>query len=152
MRLCWDFADMVTIYGPLERSISSVQWLKFCFKSIPQGWAMEDFANQDGAIFYKIFKIFVVINQKLCDVCVQKLEWGWAPYVGTTKTPSFIKIQELTQKYSLFIWHGMIYIHTQTHFWYNNFKKKKQNWCVHRLDVGTPGLKINKYNCDSLKR
>ena len=45
---------------------------------------MEDFANQDGAIFYKIF---VVTNQKLCDACVQK---GMVvSTIGTTNTPSF---------------------------------------------------------------
>ena len=29
--------------------------------------------------FYKIFKIFVVINQKLCNVCGQKLVWVVSP-------------------------------------------------------------------------
>ena len=29
---------------------------------------MVDFITQKGPIFHKIFKIFVVINQKLCDV------------------------------------------------------------------------------------
>ena len=36
---------------------------------------MVDFITQNGPIFHKIFKIFVVINQKLCDVCGQKLAW-----------------------------------------------------------------------------
>ena len=34
---------------------------------------MVDFITQNGLILHKIFKIFVVINQKLCDVCGQKL-------------------------------------------------------------------------------
>jgi len=36
---------------------------------------MVDFLTQNGPIFHKIFKIDVVINQKLCDVCGQKLVW-----------------------------------------------------------------------------
>ena len=36
---------------------------------------MVNFITQNGPIFHKIFKIFVVINQKLCDVCGQKLVW-----------------------------------------------------------------------------
>jgi len=36
---------------------------------------MVDFVAQNGLIFHKIFKIFVVINQKLCNVCGQKLVW-----------------------------------------------------------------------------
>ena len=34
---------------------------------------MVDFITQNGPIFHKIFKISVVINQKLCDICGQKL-------------------------------------------------------------------------------
>jgi len=57
---------------------------------------MVDFITQNGPIFHKIFKIFVVINQKLCDVCVQKLVWVVST-IGTTNTSSFIKIREVTQ-------------------------------------------------------
>ena len=57
---------------------------------------MVDFITQNGPIFHKIFKIFVVINQKLCDVCGQKLVWVVST-IGTTNTPSFVKIQEVTQ-------------------------------------------------------
>ena len=59
---------------------------------------MVDFITQNGPIFHKIFKIFVVINQKLCDVCGQKLVLVVSTiYVGTTNTPSFVKIREVTQ-------------------------------------------------------
>ena len=47
----------------------------FCFTIITQWWAMVDFITQNGPIFHKIFKIFVVLNQKLCDVYGQKLVW-----------------------------------------------------------------------------
>ena len=57
---------------------------------------MVDFATQNGLIFHKIFKILVVINQKLCDVCGQKLV-RVVSTIGTTSTLSFIKIQEVTQ-------------------------------------------------------
>jgi len=52
---------------------------------------MVDFIAQNGPIFHKIFKIFVVINQKLCDVCGQKL------VIGGENTPRFVKIREVTQ-------------------------------------------------------
>ena len=54
------------------------------------------FVIQNGPIFHKIFKIFVVMDQKLSDVCVQKLEWGVST-IGSTNTPSFIKIRVLSQ-------------------------------------------------------
>ena len=57
---------------------------------------MVDFITQNGPIFHKIFKIFVVINQKLCDVCGQKLVWVVST-IGTTNAPSFVKIREVTQ-------------------------------------------------------
>ena len=57
---------------------------------------MVDFITQKGPIFQKIFKIFVVINQKLCDVYGRKLLLVVST-IGTTNTPSFIKIQEVTQ-------------------------------------------------------
>ena len=57
---------------------------------------MIDFITQNGPIFHKIFKIFVVINQKLCDVCGQKLVWVVST-IGTTNTISFVKIREVTQ-------------------------------------------------------
>ena len=57
---------------------------------------MVDFRTKKGSIFHKIFKIFVVINQKLCDVCDQKLVWV-VNTIGTTNTPSFVKIREVTQ-------------------------------------------------------
>ena len=57
---------------------------------------MVDFKTQNGPIFHKIFKIFVVINQKLCDVCGQKLVWVVST-IGTTNTISFVKIREVTQ-------------------------------------------------------
>ena len=81
----------------------------FCFTIITQWWAMVDFITQNGTIFHKIFKIFVVINQKLCDVCGQKLVLVVST-IGTTDTPSFVKIREVTQN-SLLIWHGMTRIH-----------------------------------------
>ena len=83
----------------------------FCFTIITQWWAMVDFITQNGPIFHKIFKIFVVINQKPCDVCGQKLVWVVST-IGSTNTPSFVKIREVTQN-SLLIWHGM------THNWKN---------------------------------
>ena len=52
---------------------------------------MVDFVAQNGPSFHKIFKIFVVINQKLCDVCGQTLVWMEST-IGTTNTTSFIKI------------------------------------------------------------
>ena len=57
---------------------------------------MVDFITQNGPIFHKIFKIFVVINQKLCNVCDQKLVWVVST-IGTTNTISFVKIREVTQ-------------------------------------------------------
>ena len=57
---------------------------------------MVDFITQNGPIFHKIFKIFVVINQKVCDVCGQKLVWVVST-IGTTNTISFVKIREVTQ-------------------------------------------------------
>ena len=57
---------------------------------------MVDFITQNGLIFHKIFKIFVVINQKLRDECGQRLVWVVSP-IGTTNTPSFVKIREVTQ-------------------------------------------------------
>ena len=57
---------------------------------------MVDFITQNGPIFHKIFKIFVVINQKLCDVCGQKLVWVVST-IGTTNTPSLVKIRAVTQ-------------------------------------------------------
>jgi len=77
----------------------------FCFTIITQWWAMLDFITQNGLIFHKIFKIFVVINQKLCDVCGQKLVWVVST-IGTTNTISFVKIRQVTQN-SLLIWHGV---------------------------------------------
>ena len=57
---------------------------------------MVDFVTQNGLIFHKIFKIFVVINQKLCDVYRQKLVWVMSA-IGTANISSFIKIQEVTK-------------------------------------------------------
>ena len=57
---------------------------------------MVDFITQKGPIFHKIFKIFVVINQKLCDICGQKLVQV-VNTIGTTNTISFVKIREETQ-------------------------------------------------------
>jgi len=58
---------------------------------------MVDFVTQNGSIFHKlIFKIFGVINQKLCDICGQKLAWVVST-IGITNTPSFVKIREVTQ-------------------------------------------------------
>jgi len=54
------------------------------------------YITQNGPIFNEIFKIFVVINQKLCVVCGQKLVWV-VNTIGTTITPSFVKIQGVTQ-------------------------------------------------------
>jgi len=61
---------------------------------------MVDFITQNGLIFHKIFKTFVVINQKLCDVCGQKLVLVVST-TGTTNTPSFVKIQEVTRNFLL---------------------------------------------------
>ena len=60
---------------------------------------MVDFIIQNGPIFHKIFKIFVVINQKLCDVCSQKLVLVVST-IGTTKYykhTKFRQIREVTQ-------------------------------------------------------
>ena len=46
--------------------------------------------------FHKIFKIFVVINQKIRDICGQKLVWVVST-MGTKNTPTFVKIQDMTQ-------------------------------------------------------
>ena len=62
---------------------------------------MVDFITQNRPIFHKIFKIFVVINQKLCDVCGQKLVLVVST-IGTTNTISFVKIREVTQNSLLF--------------------------------------------------
>jgi len=59
---------------------------------------MVNFITQNGPIFHKIFKIFVVINQKLCDICGQKLVWAVST-IGTTSTQTFVKIREVTQKF-----------------------------------------------------
>ena len=80
----------------------------FCFKIIIHYQATVDFVTQDGPFFHETFKIFVVINQKLCGVWGQKLVWV-VNTIGTTNTPSFIKIQEVTQN-SLLIWHGMTHM------------------------------------------
>ena len=89
----------------------------FCFKIIIHWWATVDFVTQDGPFFHEIFKIFVVINQKLCGVWDQKLVWV-VNTIGTTNTPSFVKIREVTQN-SLLIWHGMTLIALVwvTHHW-----------------------------------
>ena len=58
---------------------------------------MVDFVTQNGPIFHKIFKIFVVINQKLCNVCGHKLVWVVST-IGTTNTSSFVKIRKVTIK------------------------------------------------------
>ena len=79
-----------------------------CFKIIMHYWATVDFVTQDGPFFHEIFKIFVVINQKLWGEWGQKLVWVVST-IGTTKTPSFVKIREVTQN-SLLIWHGMTHI------------------------------------------
>ena len=81
-----------------------ISW-NFCFTIITQWWAMVDFATQNGLIFHKIFKIFVVINQKLWHVYDQKLIWVVST-LGTTNTPNFVKIWEVIQNSSL-IWQGM---------------------------------------------
>ena len=44
--------------------------LKTYFKILKQWWATVAFVTQDGAIFHKVFKIFVVIDQKQCSI------WG----------------------------------------------------------------------------
>jgi len=46
---------------------------------------MVSFINEDGANFHKILKMFVVIN----------FVWVIRP-IGTTNTPSIVKIQEVT--------------------------------------------------------
>jgi len=48
------------------------------------------FCNSSWTDFHKVIKIFVVINQKLCDACGQKLVWVVSS-IGTTNTPSFVK-------------------------------------------------------------
>jgi len=78
---------------------------KFCFTIITQWWAIVDFVTLNGPIFHKIFKICDHKSEKLCDVCGQKLVWVVST-IGTTNTPSFVKIQEVT-KNTLLIWHGM---------------------------------------------
>ena len=80
----------------------------FCFKIIIHCWATVHFVTQDEPSFHEIFKIFVVINQKLCGVWGQKLVWVVST-IGTTNTPNFVKIREVTQN-SLLIWHGMTHI------------------------------------------
>ena len=88
------------------KSLSTVfNCWKFHFTIITQWWAIVDFVTQNWLIFHKTFKIFEVINQKPCDVCGQKLVWVVST-IGSTNTPSFIKIWEVTQN-SLLIWHGM---------------------------------------------
>ena len=67
---------------------------KFCFK-ITQWWAMVDFITQNGPIFHRIFKTFVVINKKLCRVYSQKLIWV-VNTIAPTNKPSFVKIREVT--------------------------------------------------------
>ena len=69
---------------------------KCCFKIIRHCWATVDFVTQDGPFCHEIFKIFVVINQKLCGVWSQKLVWVVST-IGTTNTPSFVKIREMTR-------------------------------------------------------
>ena len=54
---------------------------------------MVDFITQNGPIFHKTFKTF---NQKLCDAYGQKLVWVVST-IGTTNTPNFVKIREVTQ-------------------------------------------------------
>ena len=57
---------------------------------------MVDFITQNGPMFHQILKIFVIINQKLCNVCGQKLVW-MVSTIGTTNTQSFVKIREVTR-------------------------------------------------------
>ena len=52
---------------------------------------MVDFITQNGPIFHKIFKIFVVINQKLCNVYGQKLVWA-------VSTISILKTHQVSSK------------------------------------------------------
>ena len=44
----------------------------------------------------QILKVFVVIYQKPCGVCFQRLVWVVST-IDATSTPSFIKIQEVVQ-------------------------------------------------------
>ena len=61
---------------------------------------MVDFVTQNGLIFHKALKIFVVINQKLYYICGQKLVWVVST-IGNTNTPSFVKILVVTQNFLL---------------------------------------------------
>ena len=79
-------------------------------------------------------KYSVVINQKLCDVCVQKLVW-MVSTIGTTNTPSFIKIREVTQN-SLLILHEMTRRRSDILLLYVSFiVKLLLTFCLHRLFV-----------------
>jgi len=80
--------DLTTVFNCWNFYFITTQW-----------WAIIDFVTQNGPIFHKIVKIFVVINQKVCG---QKLVWVVST-IGTTNTISFIKIREVTQN-SLLIW------------------------------------------------
>ena len=50
------------IYRPMERSTTIFNCWNFCFTIITQWWAIVDLATQNGPLFHKIFKIFVIIN------------------------------------------------------------------------------------------
>ena len=52
----------------LKDQLTAFNHSKFYFKILTQWSATVDFVTQDEPIFHEIFKIFVVINQKLCGV------------------------------------------------------------------------------------
>ena len=56
-------------------------------------------------LFHEIFKIFEVINQKLCGVWGQKLVWVVST-IGTTNISSFVKIREVTVWSISYTYHG----------------------------------------------
>ena len=66
---------------------------------------MVDFVTHIRPIFYEIFKILVVINQKICGMWCVELKFGMSDkhHIGTPNIPSFIK----GPYNSLVIWHGM---------------------------------------------
>ena len=50
----------------IDQPITFIHW-NFCSKKLMQWWATVHFVLQVEALFHEIFKIFVVISQKLFD-------------------------------------------------------------------------------------
>ena len=90
-------------------------------------------------IKYSKYDIFVVINQKLCNVCGQKLVWV-VNTIGSTNTSTFVKIREVTQN-----WHGMTRKPNPPH-WYT-FIVSLRTWNLKVGPVCKPPSNCSRWGC-----